>query len=66
MKRKMIIGAVALFAFAGAANAQGFADAKFGIKGDGTTQILLMVEKGLSMQVKALIASMLVLLVLYL
>ncbi len=33
MKRKMIIGAVALLATAGVANAQGFAEAKFGIKG---------------------------------
>ncbi|MCH5688316.1 PorT family protein [Niabella sp. W65] len=33
MKRKMIIGAVALLVTAGVANAQGFAEAKFGIKG---------------------------------
>ena len=33
MKRKMIIGAVALLAATGAVNAQGFAEAKFGIKG---------------------------------
>lgn len=33
MKRKMIMGAVALLATAGVVNAQGFAEAKFGIKG---------------------------------
>lgn len=33
MKRKLIIGAMALLATTGAVNAQGFADAKFGVKG---------------------------------